>query len=186
MNIEVADQPKHILPSGNKVGNPWARVDQWIAIQLLNTQTQGSTVLLRLHTFMFLLGRQQEQQKWMKYHFCTRKEVCLSPLKEPGYGSELAQKATMWQTQKPLPQLKTILLQTSRLISEEEVCELNMTQNSDSQWTNWIYFHISLCLTMCQFLVNHFEPSHTKIGCRNDAIVAFIEKIPSAASLQRR
>ena len=57
-------------------------------------------------------------------------------LKEPGYGSELAQKATMWQTQKPLPQLKTILLQTSRLISEEEVCELNMTQNSDSQWTN--------------------------------------------------
>jgi hypothetical protein len=27
-------------------------------------------------------------------------------------------------------------LQTSRLISEEEVCELNMTQNSDSQWTN--------------------------------------------------
>ena len=152
----------------------------------LEHSDQGSTVLLRLHTFMFLLARQQEQQKWMEYHFCTRKEVCLPPLKEPGYGSELAQKATMWQTQKPLPQLKTISLQTSRLISEEEVCELKMTQNSDSQWTNWIYFHVSLCLTMCQFLVNHFEPSHTKIGCRNDAIVAFIEKIPSAASLQRR
>lgn len=30
----------------------------------------------------------------------------------------------------------TVSLQTSRLISEEEVCELNMTQNSDSQWTN--------------------------------------------------